>query len=339
MSRKDSKGMFAAALDQMGENSSAVPVARSTIGSPHLRKVAAGVRELQERSELASRMLNDSERVLEFDPALILASQIPDRFNSAYSDDALADIIESMRERGQIVPGMVRPVGQSGQYQIVYGRRRLAAAKLLGHKFKAIVRELNDEQAVILQGEENAGREDLSFIEKCVFALAQERAAFKRNVICASLNTTKSHISEMIKIASIIPADILELIGPAQLTGRGKWLSMAELLESEACIEIARETCRKASVSELSSDNRFSAVVSEIARQTSPAKSSTVSADTKRWMSKNGRLAFAAKKVKGGLVLTAVQPDATKFGDWFIENMDRLYADFLNAAPPLKHGD
>jgi ParB family transcriptional regulator, chromosome partitioning protein len=339
MSRKDSKGMFAAALDQMGGNSDAVPATRNSIGSPHLRKVAAGVRELQERSELASRMLNDSERVLEIDPAKILPSQIPDRFNSAYSDDALTEMIESMRERGQIVPGMVRPFGQSGQYQIVYGRRRLAAVKLLGQKFKATVRELSDEEAVVLQGEENAGREDLTFIEKCVFAHAQEQAAFKRNVICASLNTTKSHVSEMIKIASSIPADVLEAIGPAPSTGRGKWLALAALLESDAAIQATRTWVATKITSGMSSDDRFNAVVSAVSREALDAKQALASIETRKWVSQNGRLACVTKKAKGGLLLTIAEQDATRFGDWFIGNVERLYADFLKDTPPTKHGD
>ena len=339
MSRRDSKGIFATALGQIGGNNEIPMLAKQGGGSPHLRKVAAGVRELQERSELANRLLNDSERIVDFDVGLILPSPIPDRFNSAYSDEALAQIAESMRERGQIVPGMVRPVGSSGSFQIVYGRRRLAAAKLLGLKFKAVIRELTDEQAVILQGEENAERADLSFIEKCAFALAQEKVGFRRDVICASLTTTKSHISEMIKIASAIPSDVLESIGPAPTIGRGRWLEFAECVEHDDALQRVREVFTKKTALELKSEERFNLAVKVfgVSKLTSIRLPTRVR--SRAWSSSNGRLTFTAKTAAKGLTFTLANYDAEKFGDWFLGNADRLYADFLNADPESNNGD
>jgi ParB family transcriptional regulator, chromosome partitioning protein len=339
MSRRDSKGIFATALGQIGENNEIPMPAKQGGGSPHLRRVAAGVRELQERSELANRLLNDSERIVDFDTGLILPSPIPDRFNSAYSDEALTQIAESMRERGQIVPGMVRPIGSSGKFQIVYGRRRLAVAKLLGLKFKAVIRELTDEQAVILQGEENAERADLSFIEKCVFALAQEKAGFRRDVICASLTTTKSHISEMIKIASAIPPDVLESIGPAPTIGRGRWLEFAECIERDDALLRVREICTRKSALDLKSEERFNLAFKAFGGGKPTTKSPPTRAHSRAWSSSNGRLTFTAKTAAKGLTFNLANHDAEKFGDWFLENADRLYADFLNTDPESNHGD
>ena len=70
MSRRDSKGIFATALGQIGENNEIPMPVKQGGGSPHLRRVAAGVRELQERSELANRLFNDSERIVDLDATL-----------------------------------------------------------------------------------------------------------------------------------------------------------------------------------------------------------------------------------------------------------------------------
>lgn len=189
MSRKDSRGMFAAVLGKLDEEAT-TEQATARSASPHLMKVAAGVRHMQERSELAERLLKNADQIVELEPELILPSTIDDRFDSAYDDAAIAEIVASIEERGQIVPGLVRPLeNEPGKFQIVYGRRRLAAAKQLGIKFKTAIRSLSDEEAVIFQGEENTAREDLSFIEKCLFAVAQDEAGFKRETICASLST------------------------------------------------------------------------------------------------------------------------------------------------------
>ena len=108
MSRKDSKGMFANVLGQLG-NEISQPIAQSRSSSPHLLKVAAGVRQIQERSDLADRLLKDAEHIVELDPTTIAPSSIVDRYDPAYDEIAIADIAQSMQERGQIVPGLVRP--------------------------------------------------------------------------------------------------------------------------------------------------------------------------------------------------------------------------------------
>ena len=227
MSRKDSKGLFANVLGQIDHTPAPAPVPKSS--SPHLLKVAAGVRQIQERGEALDKMLKDGEHIIELDPDAIAPSDIADRLDGAYESSAIEEMVVSMRERGQIVPGLVRPVpSQPSTYQIVFGRRRLAAAKALGIKFRAIVRHLTDEQAVIFQGEENTNRNDLSFIEKCAFALSLERAGYRRDVICASLSTGKSHISEMLSIATAIPLEALLLIGPAREIGRRRWVDFVE---------------------------------------------------------------------------------------------------------------
>jgi ParB family chromosome partitioning protein len=230
MSRKDSKGLFANVLGQLGEGGGNIPGAQpKPTTSPHLMKVAAGVRQIQERGELAEKLLKDGNSVVELDPDTIAPSAIADRFDGAYSEASISELIESMRERGQIVPGLVRPIGEDGQkFQIVYGRRRLAAAKALGVKFRAVIRPLSDEEAVILQGEENTARNDLSFIEKCTFARTLEQAGYSRQTIIASLSTTKSHVSEMITIVSRLPEKLVQAIGPAPEIGRRRWLQLVD---------------------------------------------------------------------------------------------------------------
>jgi ParB family chromosome partitioning protein len=227
MSRKDSRGMFANVLGRMDQEPQPQALAKTT--SPHLMKVAAGVRQIQEKGEALDRLLKDGDHVVEVDTDEIAPSPIPDRFNGAYDTTAIETISASMRERGQIVAGLIRPIRDGHHpYQIVFGRRRLAAAKSLGIRFRAIVRELTDEEAIVFQGEENSNRNDLSFIEKCAFALSQDRAGYRRDVICASLSTGKSHVSEMLRIANAVPLATLHMIGPSLEVGRRRWLEFVD---------------------------------------------------------------------------------------------------------------
>ncbi|MBK3745709.1 plasmid partitioning protein RepB [Paraburkholderia aspalathi] len=332
MSRKDSKGMFAAVLGKLDEEKAMEASApRST--SPHLMKVAAGVRHMQERSELADRLLKSGEQIVEFDPDSILPSSIPDRFDQSYDLTAIAEIIESMRERGQIVPGLVRPLtGQDGKFQIVYGRRRLAAAKQLGLKFKAAIRELSDEEAVIFQGEENTAREDLSFIEKCLFALAQEQAGYKRETICASLSTGKSHVSEMIKIGSSMPAQLLLSIGKAPGIGRGRWEEFSKRYLLGGATQEVESITAFANFAAASSDDRFTMLLTalpleeiEHSGQPKMAQKSPVS---RSWMPADKSVNVSMKKTLKRATISLEAVDGPRFAEFITDNLENLYEAF-----------
>lgn len=332
MSRKDSKGMFAAVLGKLDEEAKAErEIPRSS--SPHLMKVAAGVRQMQERSELAERLLKDGSAVIEIDPDDILPSSISDRFDSAYDAEAVAEIAQSMLERGQIVPGLVRPVpGRSDKYQIVYGRRRLTAAKQLGIKFKASVRDLSDEEAVIFQGEENTAREDLSFIEKCLFAYAQEQAGYKRDTICASLSTGKSHISEMIRIGSTLDHNILHAIGKAPGIGRGRWQEFTKRWSNEKSGQILLPLIKSEEFLRLSSDNRFLKLLNSLEgfeRPEKPArKVATNLSPTRRWRAIDKAVSFSMRRTDKKAVISMEAADGPQFAEFIADQLDDLYAAF-----------
>jgi len=341
MSRKDSKGMFAAVLGQLGtEGAETVPAVRSA--SPHLMKVAAGVRQMQERSELAEKLLKDGEQIVELDPHEVLPSTIHDRFEGAYDAVAIAEIVESMRERGQIVPGLVRPApGRPGSFQIVYGRRRMAAAQRLGIKFKATVRELTDEQAVVFQGEENSARQDLSYIEKCSFALAQQNAGYKRETICASLATGKSHVSEMIKVASSIDGEVIQSIGAAPAIGRGRWEDFARRYVIEGNASKSKDFIKKGKFLEASSDDRFNMLFSELPAIEVPTEIGR-SADTtptpKAWAAEDKSVSVRMRDNGKTATLAIGATDGLRFASFIGEQLDDLYQAFRQSEP-VQPGD
>lgn len=334
MSRKDSKGMFAAVLGQLNEDqSTSAETTALRSSSPHLLKVAAGVKQMQERSELADKLLKEGEHIVELDPDTILPSTIPDRYDTAYDAAAIIELMESMRERGQIVPGLVRPApGKSGLFQIVYGRRRLAAAKKLGLKFKAAVRELTDEQAIIFQGEENTSREDLSFIEKCLFALAQQDAGFKRETICASLSTGKSHVSEMIKISTSIPKHILFAIGKAPGIGRGRWEDLARRFAVRGNAEKAAELVKKGRFLEAASDDRFNLLFSTLPTTAEGDESRPRPKAVASSWAPEDRTVTVKVKDDGKIATMAIgAADGPRFAAFITERLDDLYEAFRNS--------
>jgi ParB family chromosome partitioning protein len=332
MSRKDSKGLFANVLGQIDQTAPLPQATKSS--SPHLLKVAAGVRQIQERGEALDKLLKDGEHIIELDPDDIAPSAIADRFDGAYDSSAVEEIIASMRERGQIVPGLVRPVhGQSKQYQIVFGRRRLMAAKAIGIKFRAIVRQLTDEQAVVFQGEENTNRNDLSFIEKCAFALSLEQAGYGRDVICASLSTGKSHISEMIAIASTLPRDVLLLIGPARDIGRRRWLEFAE--KWNACPEPLRVRSTLESLKGKAEVDRFGAALAALSER--PHRAETLS-DALQDIKAKGLVVATVKYSKAGARMTFTKAVPTDFVRFLGDRIEGLHDEYVKGISETKKG-
>ena len=76
-------------------------------------------------------------------------------------DEKMAETVDSIREHGILMPGIVRPDGAGG-YEIIAGHRRHHAAGLAGlTEMPVIVKDLSDEEATVIMVDSNIQREDL----------------------------------------------------------------------------------------------------------------------------------------------------------------------------------
>ena len=113
-------------------------------------------------------------------------------------------LMASIREYGQQVPVLLRQSSRSeGRYDVVFGRRRVAAMRRLGMPVKAMARSLNDRKLVVAQGQENSARKDLSFIEKANFARQMVAAGYDRKLVCDALSIDKTVISRMLSVIEL----------------------------------------------------------------------------------------------------------------------------------------
>lgn len=177
--------------------------------------------------------------IREIDPRLIDDSQFKDRLRD--DDGDVIELAESIRAQGQLIPILVSPMA-GGRFRIVYGRRRLAALRHLGLAAKALVRELDEDQAVIAQGQENSFRKDLSWIEKAVFAKQLLDAGKSDQLVCDALNIDQkarkegdklTGLSRMRQVTARISGELIDAIGPAPKTGRDRWYELAQQLEKK----------------------------------------------------------------------------------------------------------
>ena len=106
-------------------------------------------------------------------------SDFPDHPFKVRMDESMTELADSVRERGILHPVLVRPM-QDGSYQMVAGHRRKMAAVLAGlPTVPCIVRELTDDEAIIIMVDSNLQRERVLPSEKA-FAYKMRLDAMNR---------------------------------------------------------------------------------------------------------------------------------------------------------------
>ena len=94
-------------------------------------------------------------------------------------DEEMDELVESIEKNGILVPVLVRP-DVDNTYEMIAGHRRMHAAIKIGLKtIPAIVRDLDDDEAIIVMVDSNIQREDITPGEKA-FAYKMKNEAMKR---------------------------------------------------------------------------------------------------------------------------------------------------------------
>ena len=94
-------------------------------------------------------------------------------------DDSMNETVESIKTYGVLQPAIVRP-SEDGNYEILSGHRRKRACELAGRKtIPAIVRELDDDAAIIFMVDSNLQRENILPSERAA-AYKMKMEALKR---------------------------------------------------------------------------------------------------------------------------------------------------------------
>ncbi len=94
-------------------------------------------------------------------------------------DEAMQEMVESVKIHGVLVPGIARPRGEGG-YELVAGHRRRHALELAGGTvMPVIIRELDDDEATLFMVDSNLQRENLLPSEKA-WAYKMKLEAIKR---------------------------------------------------------------------------------------------------------------------------------------------------------------
>ncbi len=130
---------------------------------------------------------------------------------TVYDDDKLADLISSIKEKGVLQPILVRP--KDVGYEVIAGERRLKAARVLNlEEIPVVVKEVSDQEALVLALVENIQREDLNAIEEArAFTRLMIEFNFTQEKIAQSIGKDRSTVSNIIRLLKL-PQEIQESV-------------------------------------------------------------------------------------------------------------------------------
>lgn len=180
-------------------------------------------------------------------------------------DEKMLETVESIKERGVLVPILVRPKND-GNFEIVSGHRRHHASQLAGlTEIPAIVREMDDDTAILLMVDSNLQREELLPSEKA-FAYKMKLDAMKRQgqrtdltsaqigrkfdgkesreLLAEQVGESRNQISRFIRLTNLVP-DLLDRVDNKTMAFNAA-VEVSYLTEPEQlmlCDAIEREEC------------------------------------------------------------------------------------------------
>ncbi len=160
-----------------------------------------------------------------------------------FDEQKLSELANSIEIHGVIQPILVREV--AGGFEIVAGERRFRAARKAGLKeLPCIVRELSEEQNMLIALIENMQREDLNPIEEAEgLAKMIETYGLTQEEVSRSVGKSRPYISNALRLLKL-PEKIQELVVTGKLTGgHARTLVVVDALEKQ--LAIAEKCVRK----------------------------------------------------------------------------------------------
>jgi len=162
----------------------------------------------------------------------------------SFADAELAELTDSIRERGIIQPIVVRSRG-ADNYEIIAGERRWRAAQMAGlTELPAIVRRVDDETAVAMSLIENIQREDLNPLEEAMalsrlvgeFGLTHQQAA-------EAVGRSRAAVSNLLRLLEL-PDEVKALVEQRQLE-MGHARSLLALTNRRQLVEVGALVAKK----------------------------------------------------------------------------------------------
>ncbi len=136
-----------------------------------------------------------------------------------FDQHQLTELSNSIRENGIIQPIVLRKADVGGTFEIIAGERRFRAAKMAGlTKVPAIVKEIDNTQALEFAIIENVQREDLSPIEEARgYKQLITEFEYTQDQVAKKIGCSRSHIANILRLLSL-PKEVQDLLDAEKIT-------------------------------------------------------------------------------------------------------------------------
>jgi ParB family chromosome partitioning protein len=176
-----------------------------------------------------------------------------------FSESAIEGLAESIEGHGVIQPLIVRASGEG--YELVAGERRWRAAKKAGLKeVPCLIREITDEENILIALIENMMREDLNPIEEAeAIKQAMEAYGITQEEISKSIGKSRPYITNALRLLRL-PPPVKKLISEGALTGgHGKAIASVQNPEKQEKLAayLAENECSVREAEKLAADPAF----------------------------------------------------------------------------------
>ncbi len=165
-------------------------------------------------------VLTGAERVVVKPIPLVQISPNPDQPRKTFNETELNDLAESIKEKGVLVPIILRSVQNKPYlYEIVAGERRYRAAQRAGlSEIPALVKTMSDQNAMEIALIENVQRENLNPIEEAEgFKNLMEKCQYSLEDVSKFIGKSASYIRNLMRINNL-PESVKELIKEGKIS-------------------------------------------------------------------------------------------------------------------------
>ena len=160
-----------------------------------------------------------------------------------FTQESLAELANSIQENGLLHPILVRNVGSA--FEIIAGERRFRAIQKLGwNATPVLVRDLADNEMLVMALVENLQREDLSAMEEARgYKLLIEKLGFTQKDVARRVGRNRSTIANSLRLLSL-PDQVIALLEDGSLSaGHGRAILM--LPDQDGRTKIAMEAVKR----------------------------------------------------------------------------------------------
>lgn len=121
-----------------------------------------------------------------------------------FPEESLADLSNSIKEKGVIQPVLVRPTG-TGMFEIVAGERRWRAARMAGFtSIPVIIRELSDSESLELSLIENLQRENLNPLDAAeAYETLIRKFSYTHEVLARRIGMDRTNITNHLRLLKL----------------------------------------------------------------------------------------------------------------------------------------